>query len=152
MDYELIILHTLVEIVMDEDASEHLKELRIAALNKVLRRLNAYHHLGFIRPLTTARRCQRPDKAQMMVCVQAAQHLVESGNPKLFQMFRSIFVHNNLHKGVQNNQFIVHWITPRYLISIYNGSARRLPGNKVGGAIEAPIYIKKAPTRIEKFK
>ena len=41
MDYELIILHTLVEIVMDEDASEHLKELRIAALNKVLRRLNA---------------------------------------------------------------------------------------------------------------
>ena len=24
MDYELIILHTLVEIVMDEDASEHL--------------------------------------------------------------------------------------------------------------------------------
>ena len=43
MDYELIILHTLVEIVMDEDASEHLKELRIAALNKVLRRLNAYH-------------------------------------------------------------------------------------------------------------
>ena len=50
MDYELIILHTLVEIVMDEDASEHLKELRIAALNKVLRRLNAYHHLGFIRP------------------------------------------------------------------------------------------------------
>lgn len=54
MDYELIILHTLVEIVMDEDASEHLKELRIAALNKVLRRLNAYHHLGFIRPLTTA--------------------------------------------------------------------------------------------------
>ena len=54
MDYELIILHALVEIVMDEDASEHLKELRIAALNKVLRRLNAYHHLGFIRPLTTA--------------------------------------------------------------------------------------------------
>ena len=56
MDYELIILHTLVEIVMDEDASEHLKELRIAALNKVLRRLNAYHHLGFIRPLTTRKR------------------------------------------------------------------------------------------------
>lgn len=28
MDYELIILHALVEIVMDEDASEHLKELR----------------------------------------------------------------------------------------------------------------------------
>lgn len=66
MDYELIILHTLVEIVMDEDASEHLKELRIAALNKVLRRLNAYHHLGFIRPLTTAiaeKKCSTIQKA-----------------------------------------------------------------------------------------
>ena len=66
MDYELIILHTLVEIVMDEDASEHLKELRIAALNQVLRRLNAYHHLGFIRPLTTAiaeKKCSTIQKA-----------------------------------------------------------------------------------------
>ena len=66
MDYELIILHALVEIVMDEDASEHLKELRIAALSKVLRRLNAYHHLGFIRPLTTAiagKKCSMIQKA-----------------------------------------------------------------------------------------
>ena len=66
MDYELIILRALVEIVMDEDASEHLKELRIAALNKVLRRLNAYHHLGFIRPLTTAiaeKKCSMIQKA-----------------------------------------------------------------------------------------
>ena len=66
MDYELIILHALVETVMDEDASEHLKKLRIAALNKVLRRLNAYHHLGFIRPLTTAiaeKKCSMIQKA-----------------------------------------------------------------------------------------
>ena len=54
MDYELIILFALVEIAMDEGASEHLKKLRIAALNKVQRRLNAYHHLGYIRQLTTA--------------------------------------------------------------------------------------------------
>ena len=49
MDYELIILFALVEIAMDEGASEHLKKLRIATLNKVQRRLNAYHHLGYIR-------------------------------------------------------------------------------------------------------
>ena len=54
MDYELIILFALVEIAMDEGASEHLKKLRIATLNKVQRRLNAYHHLGYIRQLTTA--------------------------------------------------------------------------------------------------
>ena len=35
MDYELIILFALVEIAMDEGASGHLKELRIAALDKV---------------------------------------------------------------------------------------------------------------------
>lgn len=54
MDYELIILFALVEIAMDEGASEHLKKLRISALNKVQHRLNAYHHLGYIRQLTTA--------------------------------------------------------------------------------------------------
>ena len=66
MDYELIILFALVEIAMDEGASEHLKKLRIATLNKVLRRLNAYHHLGFIRPLTTAiaeKKCSMIQKA-----------------------------------------------------------------------------------------
>lgn len=66
MDYELIILFALVEIAMDEGASEHLKKLRIAALNKVQRRLNAYHHLGYIRQLTTAiaeKKCSMIQKA-----------------------------------------------------------------------------------------
>lgn len=66
MDYELIILFALVEIAMDEDASEHLKELRIAALDKVQRRLNTYHHLGYIRQLTTAiaeKKCSMIQKA-----------------------------------------------------------------------------------------
>ena len=66
MDYELIILFALVEIAMDEDASEHLKGLRIAALDKVQRCLNAYHHLGYIRQLTTAiaeKKCRMIQKA-----------------------------------------------------------------------------------------
>ena len=66
MDYELIILFALVEIAMDEGASEHLKKLRIAALGKVQRRLNAYHHLGYIRQLTTAiaeKKCSMIQKA-----------------------------------------------------------------------------------------
>ena len=66
MDYELIILFALVEIAMDEGASEHLKKLRISALNKVQHRLNAYHHLGYIRQLTTAiaeKKCNMIQKA-----------------------------------------------------------------------------------------
>lgn len=66
MDYELIILFALVESAMDEGASEHLKKLRISALNKVQHRLNAYHHLGYIRQLTTAiaeKKCNMIQKA-----------------------------------------------------------------------------------------
>lgn len=66
MNYEVIILFALVEIAMDKGASEHLKKLRIAALNKVQHRLNAYHHLGYIRQLTTTiaeKKCSMIQKA-----------------------------------------------------------------------------------------
>ena len=61
MDFELIILFAFVEIVMDESASDDLKELRVNALTKVQRTLNYYHHLGYIRELTGAiaeKKCQ----------------------------------------------------------------------------------------------
>ena len=61
MDFELIILFAFVEIVMDESASDDLKELRVNALTKVQRALNHYHHLGYIRELTGAiaeKKCQ----------------------------------------------------------------------------------------------
>lgn len=54
MDFELIILFAFVEIVMDESAPDDLKELRVNALTKVQRALNHYHHLGYIRELTSA--------------------------------------------------------------------------------------------------
>lgn len=54
MDFELIILFAFVEIVMDESTSDELKELRVDALTKVQRSLNHYHHLGYIRELTSA--------------------------------------------------------------------------------------------------
>ena len=61
MDFELIILFAFEEIVMDESASDALKELRVDALTKVQRSLNHYHHLGYIRELTSAiaeKKCQ----------------------------------------------------------------------------------------------
>ena len=54
MDYDMILFFTFAEIVMDEDASDDLKELRLKALNKVNRSLNHYRNLGFISQLTTA--------------------------------------------------------------------------------------------------
>ena len=46
MDFEMVIFFAFAEIVMDEDASDDLKSLRIDALKKVQRSLNHYHHLG----------------------------------------------------------------------------------------------------------
>lgn len=54
MDFEMVIFFTFAEIVMDEDASDDLKSLRIDALKKVQRSLNHYHHLGYIPELTRA--------------------------------------------------------------------------------------------------
>ena len=61
MDFEMVILFAFVEIVMDESASDALKEMRVDAITKVQRSLNHYHHLGYIRELTTAiaeKKCQ----------------------------------------------------------------------------------------------
>ena len=48
MDYEMVLFFTFAEIVMDESASNNLKELRIDALKEIQRSLNHYHHLGYI--------------------------------------------------------------------------------------------------------
>lgn len=61
MDFEMVILFAFVEIVMDESTSDELKELRVDALTKVQRSLNHYHHLGYIRELTSTiaeKKCQ----------------------------------------------------------------------------------------------
>ena len=61
MDFEMVIFFAFAENVMDEDASDDLKSLRIDALKKVQRSLNHYHHLGYIPELTRAiaeKKCQ----------------------------------------------------------------------------------------------
>ena len=54
MDFEMVIFFAFAEIVMDEDASDNLKSIRIDALKKVQRSLNHYHYLGYIPELTRA--------------------------------------------------------------------------------------------------
>ena len=54
MDYEMVIFFAFAEIVMDEEASDGLKSIRIDALKKVQRSLNHYRHLGYIPELTRA--------------------------------------------------------------------------------------------------
>ena len=66
MDFEMVIFFAFAEIVMDEDASDDLKSIRIDALKKVQRSLNHYHHLGYIPELTRAiaeKKCRMIKKA-----------------------------------------------------------------------------------------
>lgn len=54
MDFELIILLTFAEVVMDENATDVLKELRMEALSQLQKSLNHYKRLGFLPRLTSA--------------------------------------------------------------------------------------------------
>lgn len=61
MDFEMILFFAFAEIVMDEDTSDALKELRLKALKKLHRSLSHYQNLGYISQLTTAiakKKCQ----------------------------------------------------------------------------------------------
>ena len=61
MDYEMILFFACADILMDEDASDDLKGLRLEALKKLQTSLNHYDRLGYISQLTTAiaeKKCQ----------------------------------------------------------------------------------------------
>lgn len=73
MDYEMVIFFAFAEIMMDESASDALKELRLDALTKVQRSLNHYHHLGYVPELTRAiaeKKCQMIKEATSRTEVQ----------------------------------------------------------------------------------
>ena len=61
MDFEMILFFAFAEIMMDEESSDTLKELRLEALKKLHRNLSHYQNLGYISQLTTAiaeKKCQ----------------------------------------------------------------------------------------------
>ena len=61
MDFEMVIFFAFAEILMDEESSDDLKNLRLNALKKLQRSLHHYDQLGYIPQLTTAiaeKKCQ----------------------------------------------------------------------------------------------
>lgn len=61
MDFEMVIFFAFAEILMDEESSDDLKNLRLNALKKLQRSLHHYDQLGYISQLTTAiaeKKCQ----------------------------------------------------------------------------------------------
>lgn len=61
MDFEMVIFFAFAEILMDEESSDDLKNLRLNALKKLQLSLHHYDQLGYISQLTTAiaeKKCQ----------------------------------------------------------------------------------------------
>ena len=61
MDFEMVIFFAFAEILMDEESSDDLKNLRLNALKQLQRSLPHYDQLGYISQLTTAiaeKKCQ----------------------------------------------------------------------------------------------
>ena len=61
MDFEMVIFFAFAEILMDEESSDDLKNLRLNALKKLQLSLHYYDQLGYISQLTTAiaeKKCQ----------------------------------------------------------------------------------------------
>ena len=74
MDFEMVIFFAFMEILLDEDASDDLKELRLEALKKLRRNLRHYQSLGYISQLTTAiaeKKCQMIKDATSKVQIES---------------------------------------------------------------------------------
>lgn len=118
MDFELIILFTFVEIVMDESTSDELKELRVDALTKVQRSLNHYHHLGYIRELTNA---IAEKKCQMIKKVTSKTEMEKFLKPRCPRYDREKFIEDP-------------YIIPEEELICWSYASLRFPLNSIGAA------------------
>ena len=118
MDFELVILFAFVEIVMDESASDDLKELRVNALTKVQRSLNHYHHLGYIRELTSA---IAEKKCQMIKDATSRTEMQKFLKPRCPRYVGSKFVEDP-------------YIVPEEELICWSYASLRFPLNSIGAA------------------
>lgn len=118
MDFELVILFAFVEIVMDESASDDLKELRVNAFTKVQRSLNHYHHLGYIRELTSA---IAEKKCQMIKDATSKTEMQKFLKPRCPRYVGSKFVEDP-------------YIVPEEELICWSYASLRFPLNSIGAA------------------
>ena len=118
MDFELVILFAFVEIVMDESASDDLKELRVNALTKVQRSLNHYHHLGYIRELTSS---IAEKKCQMIKDATSRTEMQKFLKPRCPRYVGSKFVEDP-------------YIVPEEELICWSYASLRFPLNSIGAA------------------
>lgn len=129
MDFEMVILFAFVEIVMDEFTSDELKELRVDALTKVQRSLNHYHHLGYIRELTSA---IAEKKCQMIKEATSRTEMLKFLKPRCPRYDGSKFVEDP-------------YIVPEEELICWSYASLRFPLNSIGAARFQEVFKRVFP-------
>lgn len=133
MDFELIILLTFVEVAMDENVPDAIKELRIEALNKLQRSLNHYKHLGFIPKLTSTiaeKKCEMIKKATSK---SEIQKFISPRCPRY-----------------NGNEFVEDpYIIPEEELICWSYASLRFPLNNIGAARFQELYRRVFPDGAE---
>lgn len=131
MDYEMVIFFAFAETMMDESASDALKELRLDALTKVQRSLNHYHHLGFIPELT------------MTIAEKKCQMIKETTSKAEMQKFlKPRCPHYDGSKFVKDP-----YIVPEEELICWSYASLRFPLNSIGAARFKELFDRIFPNR-----
>ena len=133
VDFELIILLTFVEVAMDENVPDAIKELRIEALNKLQRSLNHYQHPGFIPKLTSA---IAEKKCEMIKKATSNSEIQKFINPRC--------------PRYNGNEFIEDpYIVPEEELICWSCASLRFPLNSIGAARFQELYRRVFPDGTE---
>lgn len=133
MDFELIILLTFSEITMDEETSDAVKNLRIEALNKLLRSLNHYKHLGFIPKLTSA------------IAEKKCEMIKEATSKSEIQKFIA-----PRYPNYNGNKFVEDpYIVPEEELICWSCASLRFPLNSIGAVRFKELFNRVFPDDVE---
>lgn len=133
MDFELIILLTFVEVAMDENTPDAIKELRIEALNKLQRSLNHYKHLGFIPKLTSAIAEKKCEMIKEATSKSEIQKFISPRCPRY-----------------NGNEFVEDpYIVPEEELICWSYASLRFPLNNIGAARFQALYRRVFPDGAE---
>lgn len=132
MDFEMVIFYTFMEILLDEDASDDLKELRMAALKKLQTSLTHYHRLGYIAQLTTA---IAEKKCRMIMDATSRTQMQKFLKPRC--------PHYDGNKFIED-----HHIIPEEELICWSHASLRFPLNAVGAARFKEVFQRVFPNGV----
>ena len=132
MDSEMILFFACADILMDEDASDDLKGLRLEALKKLQTSLNHYDRLGYISQLTTA---IAEKKCRMIKEATSRSQMMKFLKPRCPHYDGSKFIED-------------HYIIPEEELICWSHTSLRAPLNSIGAARFKEVFQRVFPNGV----